>query len=115
MCRTPHSKNKEDKNTAESSTNRITTSLSLAHQSKSKQTTTTHTKKQLSIDLTLYKAYTNHWTKLRREETKMKKEFSLEDWEMETSNIVSFKKNNENAEKYCTKKGRNKKHRSPKK
>ena len=77
MCRTPHSKNKEDKNTAESSTNRITTSLGLAHQSKSKQTTTTHTKKQLSIDLTLYKAYTNHWTKLRREETKRKKEFNL--------------------------------------
>ena len=89
MCRTVHPKNKEDKNT-----NRITTSLSLAHQRKNKQ--------KLSINLTVYKAYTNHWTKLRREETKRKKEFSLEAQETETSNIVSFKKNNEKAEKYCT-------------
>ena len=92
MCRTPHPKNKEDKNT-----NRITTSLSLAHQRKNKQTN-----KKLSINLTVYKAYTNHWTQLGREETKRKKEFSLEGRETETSNIVSFKKNNEKAEKYCT-------------
>ena len=29
----------------------------------------------------LYKAHTNHWTKLRRAETKRKKEFNLEAWE----------------------------------
>ena len=34
-------------------------------------------KKKLSINLTLYKAYTNHWTNLRRAETKRKKEFNL--------------------------------------
>jgi len=72
-------------------------------------------KKKNSINITLYKAYTNHWTKLRREETKRKKKFSLEAWEMETSNIVSFKKNSEKAEKYCTNEGTNKKHRCPKK
>ena len=51
-------------------------------------------------NLTLYKAYTNHWTNLRRTETERKKEFNLEAWEKETSNEV--KKNNEKAEKYYT-------------
>ena len=45
--------------------------------------------KKLSTNLTLYEAYTGHWTNLRREETKGKKEFSLEAWEKETSNTVS--------------------------
>ena len=35
-------------------------------------------KQKLSTNLTLYKAYTNHWTNLRRAETKRKKEFNLE-------------------------------------
>jgi len=48
--------------------------------------------------LTLYEAYTNHWTNLRRTETKRKKEFNLEAWEKETSNTVI----NEKAEKYYT-------------
>jgi len=43
----------------------------------------------VSTNLTLYKAYTNHWTNLRREETKRKKEFNLEVWEKETSNTIS--------------------------
>ena len=34
-------------------------------------------------------AYTNHWTNLRRTETKRKKEFNLEGWEKETSNTIS--------------------------
>ena len=59
----------------------FTTSLSLAHQKKNKQ--------KLSTNLTLYKAYTNHWTNLRRAETKRKKEFNLEAWEKETSNTKS--------------------------
>jgi len=48
-------------------------------------------KQKLSINLTLYEAYTNHWTNLRRAETKRKKEFNLEAWEKKTSNI-SLKK-----------------------
>jgi len=64
-----------------SSTDRITTSLSLAQQRKNRQ--------KLSTNLTLYKAYTNHWTNLRRAETKRKKEFNLEAWEKETSSTVS--------------------------
>ena len=43
---------------------------------------------KLSTNLTLYKAYTNHWTNLRRAETKRKKEFNLEAWEKETSNTI---------------------------
>ena len=65
--------------------------------SEEKQTKTQH--KSHSI------AYTNHWTNLRRAETKRKKEFSLETWEEETSNTISLKKNNEKAEKYCTNEG----------
>ena len=34
-------------------------------------------KQKLSINLTQYKAYTNHWTNLRRAETKRNKEFNL--------------------------------------
>jgi len=37
----------------------------------------------------LYKAHTNHWTKLRRAENKKKKEFSLEAWEKETLNTIN--------------------------
>jgi len=46
-------------------------------------------KQKLSTNLTLYEAYTNHWTKLRRAEIKRKKEFNPEAWEKETSNPVS--------------------------
>ena len=35
-------------------------------------------KQKLNTNLTLYEAYTNHWTNLRRTETKRKKEFNLE-------------------------------------
>ena len=34
-------------------------------------------KQKLSTNLTLYEAHTNHWTNLRRAETKRKKEFNL--------------------------------------
>ena len=47
------------------------------------------TNRKLNTNLTLYKAYTNHWTNLRRAETKRKKEFNLEAWEKETSNTIS--------------------------
>jgi len=45
--------------------------------------------KYLSTNLTLYEAHTNHWTNCRRAETKRKKEFNLESWGKETSNIIS--------------------------
>ena len=45
--------------------------------------------KKLSTNLTLYEAYTNHWTKLRSAETKRKKEFNLEAWEKETSDTIT--------------------------
>ena len=69
----------------------LTTSLSLAHRRENKQ--------KPSTNLTLYKAYTNHWTNLRRAETKRKKEFNLlqgknstffEAWEKETSNTITL-------------------------
>ena len=45
-------------------------------------------KQKLSINLTLYEVYTNHWTNLQRAETERKKEFNLEAWEKETSNTI---------------------------
>ena len=59
-------------------------------------------KQKLSTNLTLYEAYTNPWTNLKRGETKRKKEFNHEGLEQETSNIISLKKNDEKAEKYYT-------------
>jgi len=41
-------------------------------------------KQKLSTNLTLYKAYTNHWTNLKRAEVKRKKELNLDAWEKET-------------------------------
>ena len=58
-------------------------------------------KQKLTANLTLYEAPTNHWTNLRRAETKRKKEFNLlqgknstflEAWEKETSNTITFLK-----------------------
>jgi len=46
-------------------------------------------KQKLSTNLTLFKAHKNHWTDIRRAENKRKKEFKLEAWEKETSNIIS--------------------------
>ena len=91
--------NNKTKTQTYSSADRITTSLSLAHQRKNKQ--------KLSTNLTLYEAYTNHWTNLRRVETKRKKEFNLlkgknstflEAWEKETSNTITLKKKRKGTE-----------------
>ena len=46
-------------------------------------------KQKLSKNLTLQEAYTNHWTNLKRAETKRKKEFNLASWEKKTSNTIS--------------------------
>ena len=53
------------------------------------------TNKNLSINLIVDKAYTNHCTKLRRAETKKKKEYNLEAWEKEISKHNKLKNNNE--------------------
>ena len=72
LCRIPHLNNKQNKNKtkiqAQSSADRITTSLSLDHQRKNKQTKTQH--KSHSIG-------SSHWTNLRKAETIRKKEFNL--------------------------------------
>ena len=84
----------ETKIQTQSSADRIATSLSLAHQrkSKNKQTKNNQTKKPQQI-LTLYEADTHHHcTNLRKAEAKTKKEFKLEAWKKETSNTVSLKK-----------------------
>ena len=86
LCRTSHLNNNQNKIETQSSADRSTTSLSLAHQRKNKQTKTQHK------SLTLYEAHTNHWTKFRRAETKRKKKFNLEAWKKEISNIISYKK-----------------------
>ena len=44
---------------------------------------------QLSTNLTLYEAYTKHWTKLRRAEAKKKKEFNFEAWGSEPVRLLS--------------------------
>ena len=55
----------------------------------SKQANKQTNKKKLSTNLTLYEAYTNHQTNLRRAESKRKKEFNLKAWEKEASNTIS--------------------------
>ena len=102
---------KQNKNTqTQSPADRISTSLSLAHQRKNKETN-----KKFSRNLTLYEAYTNHWTNLRRAETKWKKEFNVEPWEKETSNTISFLKTYQKAENYYANEGTNYKYISPNK
>ena len=58
-------------------------------------------KQKLITNLTLYEAYTNHWTNLRAE-TKRKKEFNLETWEKETLNTISLKKKKKNRQRNTT-------------
>ena len=88
----PHLNNKQNKNT-NPIISRQDYHLTQPCPSEEKQTN-----KKLSTNLTLYEAYTNHWTNLRRAETKRKKEFNLfqeknstflEAWEKETSKTVS--------------------------
>ena len=69
----PHLNSKQNKIQIQSTAYRITTSLSLAHQKKNKQTD----KQKFSTNLTLYEAHTNHWANLRKAEIKRKKGFNL--------------------------------------
>ena len=67
-------------------------------------------KQKLTVNFTLYEAHTNHWTNVRRAETKRKKEFNL----LQGKNSLSFKPGkkrpqtqyvfleNEKAERYYT-------------
>ena len=80
LCMISHLNNKTKIQTY-SSADRITTSLSLAHQRKNKT--------KLSKNLTLYEAYINQWTRHRRAENKRNKEFNLKAWEKEVSNTIS--------------------------
>ena len=81
QCRTPHLNNKQNKIQTQSSADRIPPHS--AFPSEEKQTKKPQHKSHL------YKAYTNHWTNIRRAETKRRKEFNLEAWEKETSNTIS--------------------------
>ena len=89
----PHLNNKQNKNTNQI-ISRQDYHLTQSCPSEEKQTN----KQKLSTNLTLYEAYTNHWTNLRRAETKRKEEFNLlqgknstflEAWEQETSNTIT--------------------------
>ena len=82
LCRMSHLNNKQAKIQTQSLAGRITTSLSLTHQRKNNNNKT-HT------NLTLYEAYINHRTNLRRAEAKRKKEFKLESLEKDSSNTIS--------------------------
>ena len=100
-CKHLIQKTSKTKTQTKSSTDRITSSLSPAHQrkkKKKKKKTTTFTSSQgnTSAGHTLREACANHWTRLLREETKRKKEFSLATWEKETSNTISLNNNNNN-------------------
>ena len=87
LCKTPHLNNKQNQST-DPFISRQDYHLTQSCPSEEKQTN----KQKLSTNLTLYEAYTNHWTNLRRAETKRKKEFSLEAWEKKTSETVSLNK-----------------------
>ena len=76
----PHLNNKQNKNT---------NPIISRHDYYLTQPCPSKEKQILSTNLTLYQAYTNHWTNLRRAETKRKKDLSLEAWEKEISNTIS--------------------------
>jgi len=97
----PHPNKNKIKIQTQSLSDRINTSLSLAHQRENKENSPLLTR---STSCTLHEAYTNHRTNLMRTKTKRKKEFNLKAWEKEASTQQVFLKN-EKAEKYCTNKG----------
>jgi len=68
----PHLNNKQKKVQTQSSADRITTSLNLAHQRTNKQTN-----KKLSTNLTLYEACRNHCSNLGGNKPKERKKINL--------------------------------------
>jgi len=83
LCRTPHLNNKQSKNT-----NPIVSRQDYHLTQPCLQRKNKETNKKVSGNFTLYEPYTNHWSNLRRAETKRNKEFNSEACE-KTSNIVS--------------------------
>jgi len=90
LCRMPHLNNEKTKNT-----NPI---ISRQEYHLTQPCPSEKNKQKLNTNLTLYEAYTNHWTNVRRAETKRKIESNflqgrnstfLEAWEKETSNTIS--------------------------
>ena len=75
LYRTPHLNNKQNKNT-NPIISREDYHLTQPCPSEEK-TNEEHNKNKFNTNHTLHKAYTNHWTNLRRAETKRKKEFNL--------------------------------------
>ena len=95
-----YKKTKKTKIQTQSSADRITTSHNIALHNK-------QTNKKLRKNFTLYKGHTNHWTYLRRAETKRKTEFNLlqgknstflEAWEKENSNRITWEKKRKGTE-----------------
>ena len=91
LCRMPHLNNKH-----KCKPNHQQTGLQLTRPCPPEEKQTN--KRKLSTNITLYEAYRNHWTNLRRAEAKKKKEFNflqgknstcLEAWEKETSNTIN--------------------------
>ena len=91
----PHLNNKQNKNT-NPIISRQNYHLTQPCPSEEKQANKQTNKN--STNITLYEAYRNHWTNLRRAETNRKKEFKLlqvknsifsEAWEKEISNTIT--------------------------
>ena len=110
LCKKPHLNRKENKNANPiiSRQNDHLTQPCPSEEKANKQTKTQHKSHPIR---SLHKPLDQPW----RAETKSKKEFNLEAWEKETSNmiikiiIIIMEK----ADKYYTNKGTNQKHRSP--
>ena len=101
LCRTSPINSRQNKNT-NPVISRQEYHLTQPRPSEEKQTN----KQKLITNLTLYEAHANHWTNLRRAETKRKKEFNLqgknsiflEAREKETSNKITLKKKKKDRE-----------------
>ena len=104
LCRKPHVNNKQNKIQSQSSADRITSSPSLTHQRKKKQTSKQQ-QQQKSVQISPYTNLTQTTGPTLGGKKPKKKDFSLEAWEKETSNTISWKK--ENADKYYMNEGTN--------
>ena len=86
----PHLNNKENKNTNQI-ISRQDYHLTQPCPSEEKQTNNNKKKKTQHKSHPIQSLH-KRWTKLRKAESKRKKEFNLETWEKETSNTISLKK-----------------------
>ena len=88
LCRSPHLNHKQSKNT-NPIIGRQDYHLIQPYASEENSQRKKLTNKKRSANLTVYEVNENHWTNLRRAETKRKKEFNTEAWKREASNIIS--------------------------